>query len=140
MEYDIFDIPSQELILKAQKIAQKQNHRVVDIAHILSAILENQRDVIKKLVDQDSFQDLRKLVFDSLPARNRTEIEKQSLSKLANSALNHANNLKKGLGFDTITSILIVAGIVREQRHEISIKLKQDYGITPLSCVKSIES
>ena len=116
MTYEIFTIKAQECIQKAQQLAAAQSQQIVETAHLLKAILQEEKTTSEYLLGKVGVNlpvlhhELDSLI-QTLP---RVEGgDKEFLSNDANRALAKAKELLKEFGDEFISVELLLLGVLQ---------------------------
>ncbi len=141
MTYDNFTIKAQESILKAQQLAAKLEQQNVDTVHLLKGMLDTDEQLITYLLDRAGV-DLDKLKVQLQAAMRkypRVEgVEKQYLTKDANTALARAKKMLPEFGDQYISVELMLLGILAG--NDKAAKLLHEQGVTADAIKAGIQS
>ncbi len=115
MTYDNFTIKSQESIQKGQQLAAAQSQQIVETAHLLKGILQEEKSTAEYLfgkvgINIPTLHSELDSIIQGLPRVEGTD--KQFLSADANKALAKAKDALKEFGDEYISVELILLGIL----------------------------
>jgi ATP-dependent Clp protease ATP-binding subunit ClpB len=132
MKLDKFTIKAQEALEEAQSIAQRENHQVIDIPHLLIALLNEEgipSEIISKIgANPQIIRDLAQKELRFLP-RVEGGTDRLYLSRELSQALNTAEQEAKALGDEYISTEHLLLGIAQHAIGEIKTEFKR-LGIT----------
>ena len=141
MKLDKFTIKAQEALEEAQSIAQRENHQVIDIPHLLIALLNEEgipSEIISKIgANPQIIRDLAQKELRFLP-RVEGGTDRLYLSRELSQALNTAEQEAKALGDEYISTEHLLLGIAQHAIGEIKTELKR-LGITKENIVRVLK-
>ena len=140
MTYDNFTTKAQESILKAQQMAGANSQQMVDTAHLLRGILQEDENVagflLKKAgVNLPTLEAELETLIQSFP-KIQGGVEKQYLSGDANKVLSKAKTLAKEMGDEFIPVELVLLAII--QGNDRTAKLLREQGASDENIRKAI--
>ena len=140
MTYDNFTTKAQESILKAQQMAGANSQQMVDTAHLLRGILQEDENVagflLKKAgVNLPTLEAELETLVQSFP-KIQGGVEKQYLSGDANKVLSKAKTLAKEMGDEFIPVELVLLAII--QGNDRTAKLLREQGASDENIRKAI--
>ena len=140
MTYDNFTTKAQESILKAQQMAGANDQQMVDTAHLLRGILQEDENVagflLKKAgVNLPTLEAELETLIQSFP-KIQGGVEKQYLSGDANKVLSKAKTLAKEMGDEFIPVELVLLAII--QGNDRTAKLLREQGASDENIRKAL--
>ena len=140
MTYDNFTTKAQESILKAQQMAGANDQQMVDTAHLLRGILQEDENVagflLKKAgVNLPTLEAELETLIQSFP-KIQGGVEKQYLSGDANKVLSKAKTLAKEMGDEFIPVELVLLAII--QGNDRTAKLLREQGASDENLRKAL--
>jgi ATP-dependent Clp protease ATP-binding subunit ClpB len=141
MKWDKLTIKAQEAIQEAQAIAERERHQVIDIPHVLLALLDEEgilTEVIGKIgANPQVIQDLAKRELGLLPKVEGVK-DQVYLSREMSQALNTAGQEAKSLGDEYISTEHIFLGVAQHAIGGLKTEFKR-LGITRESILKVLK-
>ena len=132
MKFDKLTIKAQEAIAEAQSLAQESNNQVVDIPHVLIALLAEDGipgQVIAKLgANLNAVRGLAQDEVNKLP-KVKGDSDQVYLSRELSKAFKTAEKEAKSLGDEYLSTEHLLLGIVQDSTGELKNELKR-LGIT----------
>lgn len=132
MKFDKLTIKAQEAIAEAQSLAQESNNQVVDIPHVLIALLAEDGipgQVIAKLgTNLDVVRGLAQEEVNKLP-KVKGESDQVYLSRELSKAFKTAEKEAKSLGDEYLSTEHLLLGVVQDSTGNLQSELKR-LGIT----------
>ena len=138
MDSNKFTIKSQEILQKAQEIASENGHKVIEIGHLLKAILATDQTVIPFLLSKLSVskQMLEKVTNQLVNSYPKVEGGQVFLSNSTNEVFNDAQKLMQEFG-DSFIAVEILFYAFLDKKDTVSQLLK-DNGITKKNLKEAI--
>ncbi len=129
MSFENFTIKAQEALAKAQNIARERGSQMVDTAHLLKGLLNEDENVIdfvlgKAGVNIVSLKNQLDALLDTYPKSDADD--RQYLTNDSNRALNKAKDLAKSIGDDFVSIEIVTLGIL--QGTDKTAKLLRELG------------
>ena len=129
MSFENFTIKAQEALAKAQNIARERQSQMVDTAHLLKGLLNEDENVIdfvlgKAGVNIVSLKSQLDTLLDTYPKSDADD--RQYLTNDSNRALNKAKDLAKSIGDDFVSIEIVTLGIL--QGTDKTAKLLRELG------------
>lgn len=141
MKFDKLTIKAQEAIAEAQSLAQESNNQVVDIPHVLIALLAEDGipgQVIAKLgTNLDVVRGLAQEEVNKLP-KVKGESDQVYLSRELSKAFKTAEKEAKSLGDEYLSTEHLLLGVVQDSTGNLQSELKK-LGITRDSIIKVLK-
>jgi len=142
MKWEKLTIKSQEAFAEAQSLAQNENHQVIDIPHVLLALL-SETGIIPEILGKLGVNPeiLRKVAEEELKRLPRVEggrVEQPYLSREMSSALSTADKEAKAMGDEYISTEHVLVGIAEHATGVMKTELKK-HGITKKNLLKAIK-
>ncbi|MGH7791809.1 MAG: Clp protease N-terminal domain-containing protein, partial [Thermodesulfobacteriota bacterium] len=141
MKFDKLTIKAQEAIGEAQSIAQREKHQVIDIPHVILALLNEEgipSEIIGKIgVNPQVVRDIAKKELGFLP-KVEAATEQLYLSRETTQALNTAEQEAKSLGDEYTSTEHILLGISQHAIGGIKSEFKR-LGITREKILKVLK-
>jgi ATP-dependent Clp protease ATP-binding subunit ClpB len=141
MKYDKLTIKAQEAIGEAQSIAQREKHQVIDIPHLILALLNEEgipSEIIGKIgVNPQVLRDIAKKELGFLP-KVEAPTEQLYLSRETTQALNTAEQEAKSLGDEYTSTEHILLGISQHAIGGVKNEFKR-LGITREKILKVLK-
>jgi ATP-dependent Clp protease ATP-binding subunit ClpB len=141
MKWDKLTIKAQEAIGEAQSIAQKEKNQLIDIPHMLLALLNEEGipgEIIGKIgVNPQVIRDLAQKELRFLP-KVEGQADQLYLSRELSQSLNTAEQEAKSLGDEYTSTEHILLGIVQHAIGEIKSEFKR-LGITRENILKVLK-
>lgn len=141
MKFDKLTIKAQEALGEAQSIAQREKHQVIDIPHLLLALLNEEGipgEIIGKIgVNPQVVRDIAKKELGFLP-KVEAATEQLYLSRESSQALNTAEQEAKSLGDEYTSTEHILLGISQHAIGGIKNEFKR-LGITRENIIKVLK-
>ncbi|HEX3037097.1 MAG TPA: ATP-dependent chaperone ClpB [Thermodesulfobacteriota bacterium] len=141
MKWEKLTIKAQEAIQEAQSMAQREKHQLIDVPHVLIALLDEEgipSQVIGKIgVNPQVIRDLAKKGLGLLPKVEGAP-DQIYLSREMNQVLNTAGQEAKSLGDEYISTEHILLGIAQHAIGGIKTEFKR-LGITKESILKVLK-
>jgi ATP-dependent Clp protease ATP-binding subunit ClpB len=141
MKWDKLTIKAREAIEEAQSIAQTEKHQVIDIPHVLLALLNEKGiafEIIGKIVvNPQVIRDLARRELRLLP-KVEGAADQIYLSREMSQALNTAGQEAKSLGDEYISTEHILIGIAQHAIGEIKTEFKR-LGVTKENIIKILK-
>jgi ATP-dependent Clp protease ATP-binding subunit ClpB len=138
MKWEKLTIKAREAIEEAQSIAQTEKHQVIDIPHVLLALLNEKgiaSEIIGKIVvNPQVIRDLARRELRLLP-KVEGVTDQVYLSREMSQSLNTAEQEAKSLGDEYISTEHILLGIVQHAIGEIKSELRR-LGVTRENILK----
>src|SRR5919109_886035 len=138
MKWEKLTIKAQEAIQEAQSMAQSEKHQLIDIPHVLLALLDEEgipSQVMGKIgVSPQVIRDLAKKELRLLPKVEGAP-DQVYLSREMSQVLNTAGQEAKSLGDEYISTEHILLGIAQHAIGEIKSEFKR-LGITKETILK----
>ncbi len=141
MKFDKLTVKAQEAIAEAQSLAQESNNQVVDIPHVLIALLAEDGipgQVIAKLgTNLDVVRGLAQEEVNKLP-KVKGESDQVYLSRELSKAFKTAEKEAKSLGDEYLSTEHLLLGVVQDSTGNLQSELKR-LGITRDSIIKVLK-
>jgi ATP-dependent Clp protease ATP-binding subunit ClpB len=141
MKWDKLTIKAREAIEEAQSIAQTEKHQVIDIPHVLLALLNEKgiaSEILGKIVvNPQVIRDLARKELRLLP-KVEGATDQIYLSREMNQALNTAGQEAKSLGDEYISTEHVLLGIAQYAIGDIKSEFKR-LGITKENILKILK-
>jgi len=141
MKFDKLTIKAQETIAEAQSLAQEASNQVIDIPHVLTALLSEggiPAQILGKLgVNAGIIRELAQKEAAKLP-KVQAESDQVYLSRELTKAFNTAEKEAKSLGDEYISTEHLLLGVVQDCTGELKNELKR-YGVTRDSILKALK-
>jgi ATP-dependent Clp protease ATP-binding subunit ClpB len=141
MKWDKLTIKAREAIEEAQSIAQTEKHQVIDIPHVLLALLNEKgiaSEILGKIVvNPQVIRDLARKELRLLP-KVEGATDQIYLSREMNQALNTAGQEAKSLGDEYISTEHVLLGIAQHAIGDIKSEFKR-LGITKENILKILK-
>ena len=141
MKFDKLTIKAQEAIAEAQSLAQESNNQVIDIPHVLIALLAEDGipgQVIAKLgTNPNVIRSLAQDEVNKLP-KVKGDSDQVYLSRELSKAFKTAEKEAKSLGDEYLSTEHLLLGIVQDSTGELKNELKR-LGVTRDSILKVLK-
>ena len=141
MKFDKMTIKAQEALAEAQSLARDGSNQVIDIPHVLLALLQEggiPGQILGKLgVNANIVRELAQKEVNKLP-RVQGESDQVYLSRELSKAFNSAEKEAKSLGDEYISTEHLLLGIAQDATGELKNELKR-LGVTKDSVLKVLK-
>jgi len=141
MKFDKLTIKAQEALALAQSLAQDEKHQVLDMPHLLTALLAEQgipTEILEKLgIKPEIVRNLAKEELLKLP-KVEGDADQSYVSRELSKAFKTAENEAKSLGDQYISTEHLLIGIVQDSASGLKKELEK-LGITRASILKVLK-
>ena len=141
MKFDKLTIKAQEVLAEAQSLAEENKNQVIDIAHVLDALLTEggiPGQIIGKIgANAAIVKDVAQNAIRKLP-KVEAEGDQVYLSRELSKAFKTAEKEAKSLGDEYISTEHLLLGIAQDAKGEVHDELKK-LGITRDSILKVLQ-
>lgn len=141
MKFDKLTIKAQEALAEAQSLAEENKNQVIDIPHVLDALLSEggiPGQIIGKIgANAAIIKDVAQGAIQKLP-KVETEGDQVYLSRELSKAFKTAEKEAKSLGDEYISTEHLLLGIAQDAKGELHDELKR-HGITRDSILRVLE-
>ena len=141
MKFDKLTIKAQEALAEAQSLAEENKNQVIDIAHVLDALLAQGSipgQIIGKIgANAEVVRDAARSAIGKLP-KVEADTDQVYLSRELSKAFKTAEKEAKSLGDEYISTEHLLLGIVQDAKGEIKDELKR-LGVTRDSILKVLQ-
>ena len=141
MKFDKLTIKAQEALAEAQSLAEENKNQVIDIAHVLDALLTEggiPGQIIGKIgANAQVVRDVAQSAIGKLP-KVETDADQIYLSRELSKAFKTAEKEAKSLGDEYISTEHLLLGIAQDAKGEVHDELKR-LGVTRDSILKVLQ-
>ena len=128
MKFDKLTIKAQEALVGAQNLASDEKNQVIDISHLLVALLSEQ-GIPTEIVEQigSNTQEIRDLALSEIKKLPKVEVDSDQVyaSKELSKCFNTADKEAKALGDQYVSTEHLLIGIAENAQSSLKDELKK---------------